>query len=725
MIKTPNLNFVNNKVFLSILLILFFSAASSNNAHSILGDPMEPPVSYCGDSNCDPGEDCSTCSSDCGACPAVCGDAICDAGEDSVSCPSDCFPIGPICGDAVCDAGEDSAICPSDCTLGGPTCGDGNIDPGENCDDGNVIDGDGCSSTCTVECGNSPLQSILCHLSPNNSCSLPADITVKLDDGTEESIFDRGATTEELSPTSSCLYLDPLPPIPPNLLRRVDVFDLSNCTPCSSFVKNLIYAYYEGDLSAGSNLCTLPPGELNNCVVLEAKDQLIHYQQPPNPWEEIVTAILSPITDAINRNTYDMQGSVDLTIAEESKLLKRWPQASTKYYAATRQHWFAYAGWFPQDITVTFPPAPPQIGGNGNPVRVHYRNRDDLLAAMISPAQALMDFQDSVAMSTNFWPDFRNEDNPLMVFGNGRRNAGSLNYEFRVARIQNGLPNPANPVYKPYYHANFIDPFPLFLFARLIDSNGNLNTAFSNTWINWNVDRSQALRIPLPPPGAPEPHIYPPYQIPIRSWWAAAASPLGVNRFAVIIKGAVSGENNQPSLFSFIADIANLLGIQIGPDSQGERFIKENTVAYIENILRNNLNYPANNVAIYDVTEDTLPDVMAFQTKINPILNRARTIRTNNPNANIELAFYFHGHGRSTRPEQLKPGEQPIDMAWFKEGGLEHEFWLGGNNSLLESTLKDFANSFVKSNTNPNVNNRIFDRIDFIDGSCESGAGIY
>ncbi len=561
----------------------------------------------------------------------------------------------------------------------------------------------------------SPLQAAL-GFESNNSCLLPADLTVKLDDGVEESIFNRGATIETLS--ASCPYLSSPQVEPPNITRHIDVFDLSsNCAQCSSFVKDLIYAYYDGDPSAGSSLCSLPPEELNNCVVLEARDQAIHYQPVPpelEPWLEIINTVLSPITDAQNRETYNMQGYISLTINERDSLLKRWPQATTKYYAATWQHLFAYAGWFPRDLTLMFPPVPPQAGGNGNWVRVRYNNRADLLAAMISPAQALTDYENAITMGTNFWPDIAGIDGPIdpvnEVFG--RRNAGSLNYEFMVASVQNGPPS--NRTYKPYYHANFVDPFPLFLFSRLINSSGNLSDAFQNTLNNWVAHLGKAFQPPMP------------IQIPSSPSWGVPPNPASpVYRFAIIIKGTVQGENNQPPLFSFISDIAQALGIIQGPDPEAERFIKEKTVAYIEHILRNRLNYPANNVAIYDVSGDTLPDVMALQTKINATLTTARTLRTNNPNAKIELAFYFHGHGRSIRPEQVMAGQQPINNAWFKEGGLEHEFWLGGNNSLFEGTLKDFANGYVKSNDNPTVNDRIFDRIDFIDGSCESGAGVY
>ncbi len=46
----------------------------------------------CGDGNCqsDLNENCSTCSSDCGACASFCGDGTCDPGETASNCFHDC-----------------------------------------------------------------------------------------------------------------------------------------------------------------------------------------------------------------------------------------------------------------------------------------------------------------------------------------------------------------------------------------------------------------------------------------------------------------------------------------------------------------------------------------------------------------------------------------------------------------------------------------------------------
>jgi len=54
---------------------------------------VDNPEGYCGDDICDDGEDCDSCSSDCGSCAFLegfCGDNICDPGEDYDNCSADC-----------------------------------------------------------------------------------------------------------------------------------------------------------------------------------------------------------------------------------------------------------------------------------------------------------------------------------------------------------------------------------------------------------------------------------------------------------------------------------------------------------------------------------------------------------------------------------------------------------------------------------------------------------
>src|SRR5262245_54247705 len=59
----------------------------------------------CGDGACGEGEDCGSCSADCGACP-WCGDGTCNGTEDCGSCSSDCGAC-PWCGDGTCNGTED------------------------------------------------------------------------------------------------------------------------------------------------------------------------------------------------------------------------------------------------------------------------------------------------------------------------------------------------------------------------------------------------------------------------------------------------------------------------------------------------------------------------------------------------------------------------------------------------------------------------------------------
>ena len=152
------------------------------------------------DGECDPGEDCHICPTDCisGTGATSCGDGVCqpDAGEDCISCDVDCrgqlggnprrryccgadvdctdsrcsadawlcdgTPVGPYCcGDGPCTGPEDSTNCAIDCQ--GAFCGDGNCDAGETpCD-------------CEVDCGTPPAAETVCDDGIDNDCDLSAD----------------------------------------------------------------------------------------------------------------------------------------------------------------------------------------------------------------------------------------------------------------------------------------------------------------------------------------------------------------------------------------------------------------------------------------------------------------------------------------------------------------------------------------------------------------------
>ncbi len=98
----------------------------------------------CGDDVCDDGEDCLTCSGDCGACPPdPCGDGLCGTDEDCVTCSADCGVCPPkSCGDGYCGAGESCATCPGDCGA----CGQG----------------DCCAAQGTPGCGDPVVQGCVC-----------------------------------------------------------------------------------------------------------------------------------------------------------------------------------------------------------------------------------------------------------------------------------------------------------------------------------------------------------------------------------------------------------------------------------------------------------------------------------------------------------------------------------------------------------------------------------
>src|SRR5689334_8630447 len=103
-----------------LLSILLFSCGVAT-----VGPGLSDENAACGDGTCDPGETCSTCADDCGACSASCGNGTCGEGESCSSCPADCGTCAtPTCGDGTCGSGESCSICPADCgSCSGPLPG--------------------------------------------------------------------------------------------------------------------------------------------------------------------------------------------------------------------------------------------------------------------------------------------------------------------------------------------------------------------------------------------------------------------------------------------------------------------------------------------------------------------------------------------------------------------------------------------------------------------------
>jgi hypothetical protein len=154
--------------------------------------------SFCGNDECDQGEDCNSCPDDCesgsiggtdcndcfkGKCDGIChptkdgsncpdcalswccGDGFCEGDENNTNCEIDCSSTPVICGDLICDDGEDQCNCSKDCGIPPVVekdCAD-NID--NDCD--GLIDSDDTDCTCLdrgESCtSNGECCSIRCH----------------------------------------------------------------------------------------------------------------------------------------------------------------------------------------------------------------------------------------------------------------------------------------------------------------------------------------------------------------------------------------------------------------------------------------------------------------------------------------------------------------------------------------------------------------------------------
>ncbi len=127
-----------------------YCSPGENDSWTVYADSVTGPV--CGNGSCESGETCSNCSSDCGACKKsdgsscssdsecssnycvhgtcrsssiYCGDSYCDSGEGCSSCSSDCGSCGPTCGNHSCENGENYSNCSKDCYFYSHTIGGG------------------------------------------------------------------------------------------------------------------------------------------------------------------------------------------------------------------------------------------------------------------------------------------------------------------------------------------------------------------------------------------------------------------------------------------------------------------------------------------------------------------------------------------------------------------------------------------------------------------------
>ncbi len=121
----------------------------------------------CGDSTCEGSENSCNCAADCGA-PAVSetGDTDCDDGIDNdcdgdIDCDdSECSaatPCNPFCGDGNCDTGENACTCSADCgaaPLTEANCEDSednDCDGNTDCDDSDCDDDAACADSCDCD----------------------------------------------------------------------------------------------------------------------------------------------------------------------------------------------------------------------------------------------------------------------------------------------------------------------------------------------------------------------------------------------------------------------------------------------------------------------------------------------------------------------------------------------------------------------------------------------
>lgn len=133
---------------------IHLSAISHTIIAELLYNHITGGGAFCGDSNCDFGEDECNCPSDCGNPPSTetnCtngSDDDCDGDTDCDDADCNGDPACPTCGDATCDTGEDQCNCPADC--GTPPSTE------TNCTDGNDEDCDGSTDCFDADCADDP-----------------------------------------------------------------------------------------------------------------------------------------------------------------------------------------------------------------------------------------------------------------------------------------------------------------------------------------------------------------------------------------------------------------------------------------------------------------------------------------------------------------------------------------------------------------------------------------
>ncbi len=197
------------------VLLVSGCGASALNPGDDGGGGDDQGAKACGDGICGAGENCTTCSVDCGLCTS-CGDHTCQASETCSSCPEDCN-VCPKCGDGYCNNGENCTTCAPDCG-NCESCGNGKCEaPKEDCftcskDCGACMGcGDGkCQSPET--CASCPHDCGVCAVCGNMKCEGPYETCVNcpMDCGACETV----GCFQMLTCSLPCIDLQSMPPMP-------------------------------------------------------------------------------------------------------------------------------------------------------------------------------------------------------------------------------------------------------------------------------------------------------------------------------------------------------------------------------------------------------------------------------------------------------------------------------------------------------------------------------
>ena len=116
------------------------------------------------------------------------------------------------CGDDDCDEGEDYLNCPEDCEEGVSVCGNNILETGEECDDGNLIDGDSCDSNCKIEgegsyCGDGTCNGKETCESCEIDCGMCETINIKINEFVSDPLTGDNDWIELYNPTEDIVDL--------------------------------------------------------------------------------------------------------------------------------------------------------------------------------------------------------------------------------------------------------------------------------------------------------------------------------------------------------------------------------------------------------------------------------------------------------------------------------------------------------------------------------------